>query len=457
MQPPAECPAHQNIALYGPEYGSEPDAVYSRLRGPDPDNPRPSATAEIAPDVPVEVILGYDAALHILQHPGTFVRDSRRWNALNEGRIPADSPAIPMMAWRPNALFSDGAAHLRLREAVVDSLATVPQHRVMRLSQTIGEYLISQFETRPVGQADLVADYAVQHPLLVFSDLFGCPASIGDQIIQGITGIFEGTAGANEVLSAALMELIVLKRRQPGDDITTHLMRHPVKLSDQEVADQMVTLLSGGTAPLTAGISTGAALMLGDEKYTGTQSMAGLPVDDAVNEVMWRYAPIANYAAHYPNTDVDLNGRILRKNDPVIISFAAANTDPYLSQDRQRLSPQAHLAFGAGPHACPAKDPALVIVVTAIETLLKRLPDVELRVPFKDLTWGQAPWTRSLPTLPVRFSPKPVPTAGQVRPSDHPRVSQPNHPRTAQMPEEAQSAKKPTGFWSRFLAWSRGE
>jgi cytochrome P450 len=435
--PQSGCPAHANIPLYGADYGADPDNHYEYLRQFGASTP-----VDIAPGVEVELVTGYTAALQILQNPATFVRDSRRWRALKEGRVPADSPALPMMGYRPNALFSDGAAHARLRQAVTDSLATVDEHRLTRQVQQVADYLISQFSSRRGGQADLVADYAQQLPLLVYSDLFGCPAAIGDRVILGISGIFEGAAGANEVLGQALSELITLKRHTPGDDVTSRMMQHPSNLTDMEMVDQLVTLLSGGTAPLQSLISVGSALMLGDEKYIQTQTSAGLLVEDAVNEVLWNYAPIANYAVHYPVHDVELDGRTLHANDPVVISFAAANRDPALLEDRRTLSGRAHLAFGAGPHVCPAKDPAMVIAVTAIESLLNQLPDIELRTDLQNLSWVPAPWSRSLIALPTRFSPvapKPAPAA-------------PAQPAADQNP--AQAAKNTR--WSRFLSWVNG-
>ncbi|WLQ40057.1 cytochrome P450 [Streptomyces laculatispora] len=450
--PPPGCPAHGNTQLYGPAFGADPDGQYAHLR-----TFGLSAPVDIAPDVQVELVTSYDAALYVLQNPASFVRDSRRWNALNEGRVPADSPALPMMSYRPNALFSDGAAHARLRQAVTDSLATVNELQLVRQTQQSADYLISRFSAEPRGQAELMAEYAQPLPLLVFSDLFGCPPEIGDRVIAGISGIFEGTPGADEVLGGALAELIALKRRRPAADLTTRLMEHSAQLSDEEVLHQLVTLLSGGTAPLTAAIATSSALYLGEEWQTG------LPVEDAVSQTLWNYAPIANYAAHYPTHDVELGGRVLRANDPVLVSFAAANTDPKLTEHRQQLSAKAHLAFGAGPHACPAKDPAFMIAVTAVETLLNRLPDIEMRVPFKTLSWAPTPWSRSLVTLPVRFSPRTVPSAAE---HTHPRAAQGTQQSAtpeqrsaagASGPMGAASSQHKGGLFSRFLAWTRGE
>ncbi|MFE7711496.1 cytochrome P450 [Streptomyces sp. NPDC057486] len=449
---PPGCPAHGNVQMYGPAFGADPDSHYAQLR-----SFGPSAPVDIAPDVQAELVTSYDAALYVLQNPASFVRDSRRWNALNEGRVPADSPALPMMGYRPNALFSDGAAHARLRQAVTDSLATVNEHQLIRQTQQSASYLISQFSTDIRGQAELMAEYAQPLPLLVFSNLFGCPPEIGDRVIAGISGIFEGTPGADEVLGGALTELIALKRRRPAADLTTRLMGHPAQLSDEEVLHQLVTLLSGGTAPLAATIGTSSALYLGEEWQ------AGLPVEDAVSQTLWNFAPIANYAAHYPTHDVEIGDRVVRANDPILISFAGANTDPKLTEHREKLSAKAHLAFGAGPHACPAKDPAFMIAVTAVEALLNRLPDVEMRVPFKALTWTPSPWSRSLVTLPIRFTPRAVPQAAESAGSNAGQMSQQqtaaSSPSTA-APSHANAGVAPQpkgGLFSRFLAWTRGE
>ncbi|WP_282703869.1 cytochrome P450 [Streptomyces sp. CC219B] len=455
MQQPSErtgipdgCPAHGNVPLYGADFGSAPERTYTQLR-----EMGPSAPVDIAPGVEVELVTSYDASLYILQNPTLFVRDSRRWNALNEGRVPADSPALPMMGYRPNALFSDGAAHARLRQAVTDSLTTIDQSRLVRLTQQTADYLISRFSSDSLGQAELMAAYAQPLPLLVFGDLFGCPPELGDRVIAGISGIFQGTPGADEILGGALTELIALKRSKPGEDLTTRLMLHAARLTDEEVLHQLVTLLSGGTAPLSAAIGTSAALYLSDDW------LAGLPIEDAVVKTLWNYAPIANYAGHYPTQDVQLGNRTLRAGDPVLISFAAANTDPKLTEHREQLSSKAHLAFGAGPHACPAKDPAFMITSTAVESLLNRLPDVEMRVPFKELAWAATPWSRSLVTVPIRYTPR------TLLPTAAPQPTAPSSPQpTAALPQPpsagrpGHAAPRPKGgLFSRFRAWVNGE
>ncbi|MBY8880873.1 cytochrome P450 [Actinacidiphila acidipaludis] len=449
--PPPGCPAHENLKLYGPAFGANPDSHYNYLRAMGP-----IATVDIADGVEVRLVTAYTTALEVLKNSNLFIRDSRTWRALQEGRVDPNSPALPMMAWRPNALFADGAAHARLRPAVTDSLKLVDEQLLGRQAEQVADYLISQFSS-PLKQVDLVQEYTSPLPLLVFGSLFGCPPELGDRIIAGITGIFTGVPDADVMLGTALFELVALKRRQPGDDVTSRLLAHQAGLTDEEACNQLVTMLSGGTAPLTAAISTGIALMLGDEKYaTGNYSAR-----DAVQEVLWNYAPLANYAAHYPVADVKVGNQVLYAHDPVLISFAGANTDP---SARNEVNSESHLAFGAGPHACPAKDPAWVIAVKAIETLMKRLPDLELRCDFHALTWNQDPWTRSLVSLPVRYTtPAPIPRRSPAaapmaaaEPAAPAAAPEPLHA-TASSAGSPQAPRRKKGMFSRLVDWINGQ
>ncbi|MYV57102.1 cytochrome P450 [Streptomyces sp. SID3212] len=440
LAPPPGCPAHnsgKSVPLHGPEFAADPDGFYNYLR-----QFGPAAPVELTPGVEASLVTDYAAALHVLQNPDTFARDARRWRALNEGRIPDDSPVLPMMMYRPNPMFSDGADHLRLRQAVTTSLARIDTHRLSRHVDRVGSYLIDQFSGR--GRADLVADYAQLLPLLVFNDLFGCPAEIGDRLIFGFSGIFDGVDAekANEVLSESLFELVALKRAQPGDDVTSWLMQHEAGLNDEEMIHQLVLLIGAGTEPTQNIISSTLRLLLSEDKRGD-----GMLVEDAINDVLWNGPPIANYAVHYPVFDVDLSGSRLDAGNPVLISFAAANSDPGLSASRQTLSKRAHLAWGAGPHACPAKDPALLISVLAVEKLLNTLPDIELGVPANSLTWRPGPFHRALNALPSRFTPvrherresAPLPTSGR---------NAGNTP-VRDQPQRAQKGN----FWSGFLSW----
>ncbi|MYW18539.1 cytochrome P450, partial [Streptomyces sp. SID2955] len=178
---------------------------------------------------------------------------------------------------------------------------------------------------------------------------------------------------------------------------------------------------------------------------------SGMLIEEAIDHVLWNQTPIANYATHYPVQDVDLGGVVAEAGTPVVISFAAANSDPVLAEARRTHSKGAHLAWGAGPHACPAKDPAQVIAVTAIEKILNALPDLTLAVHEKELQWRPGPFHRALVELPVAFSPTPATrVAAAVQGRSVPAATEqplPTAPTAVTRPEPARRK----GFWSTFL------
>ncbi|WP_103529814.1 cytochrome P450 [Streptomyces sp. SM12] len=445
--PPPGCPAHQvgmaPVPLWGPDFAADPQGFYRVLR-----QYGPAAPVEVAPGVPANLVTDYAAALRVLQSPKEFGKDSRRWRDFNEGRVPMDSAAVPMMAYRPNSLFSDGAEHLRLRQAITDSLGRIDSHLLTRHVERVSTYLVGQFGDR--GSADLLNEYSKLMSLLVFNELFGCPPEIGDQLISGMSGIFDGVdpEKSNREILESVMALVSYKRTHPGQDVTSWMMAHPAQLSDEEMMHQLVLLGGAGSEPTRNLIANGLLLILSDERYFGGVHGAGLLVEDALDEVMWNSPPLANYGVHYPLHDVDLGGSHLRAGDPVVISFAAANTDPALSSARQQVSKRAHLGWSAGPHACPAKDPAQLIAVTAIEKLLNQLPDVELSVAPESLTWRPGIYHRALATLPAHFTP-----VVTERPF---AAAQASADASEHSGRHAAGRRGPKGgWWSGFLNWWR--
>lgn len=436
--PPPGCPAHQaggRVPMYGPEFAADPQAYYAYLR-----HYGPTAPVELAPGVEATLVTDYATALQLLQDSGSFRKDARRWRDFNEGRISPSSPVAPVLAYRPNCMFADGAEHLRLRQAVTDSFARVDSMRLSHNTARISDFLISQFSER--GSADLLGSYARQLPLFVFNELFGCTADIGDRVFFGISGMFDGVNAekATEVLFQAVGELVALKRRKPGDDVTSWLMQHQTKLSDEEMVHQLSLLLGAGAEALVNLIGNTLHRLLTQDRYAHEGGL----IEEAMDDTLWENPPMTNYAPHYPVSDMEFAGQKLAAGDLVLVSFAAANTGPALSAARQAGSNRAHLAWSAGPHACPSKDPARHIAVSAIENLLNRLPDIELTVPEESLTWRPGPFSRGLVALPTRFTP--VRPVGRAASQSRTEPAAPAASGTDRRSEQA-------GVWSKFLTW----
>ena len=82
-----------------------------------------------------------------------------------------------------------------------------------------------------------------------------------------MSAIFDGedVLRSNAELTSCLMELVALKRRQPGEDITSWLIQHPAGLLDEELKDQLVVFMGAGVEPQRNLIANALLLLLSTE------------------------------------------------------------------------------------------------------------------------------------------------------------------------------------------------
>nr|WP_107409080.1 cytochrome P450 [Streptomyces misionensis] len=384
--------------MYTPQFAANPYAVYTQMR----ERCGSLVPVYLDPDVPATLVIGYHTAVRILHDPERFPADPRVW----QQTIPARCPLLPMLEHRPNALRSTGAAHARYRAVNVDAIANVRQHAVHSTVQQVALPLINQICV--TGRTDLLTQYA--HPLAfqVLNAILGCPPEIGQRVAAGMAAVFEGVNAdeGNVMLAEALTELIDLKSRHPGRDITTSLLMHPARLDGTEMMHQLVTLYGAGIEPQSNLIANTLRLILSDDRYSGDVLRGSLSVRDALDELLFIDPPSANYCLSYPPRPVEVDGVVLPAHQPVVISMAACNNDPAIASD-YLAGNRSHLTWSAGPHACPAQSLAYLIAQAAIEQILDALPEMELAIPVEQLTYRPGPFHRALTGLPVLFPPTP--------------------------------------------------
>ncbi|WP_406303699.1 cytochrome P450 [Streptomyces sp. NBC_00885] len=388
------------VPLYGPDFTADPDAVYARLR-----RYGHLAPVEISPGVHAYLVTDYRAALDLLHDSDTWSKDPRIW----QETLPPDCPVLPMMKHRPNALFNDGDVHARYRSVITDSFSLIEPHHLRQQVAQAADVLIREFAA--AGEADLVTQYARPLPLVLFNALFGMPDHYGPRLVAALAGMFE-TAGSESANTADadfeqyVMELIALKQKERGHDLTSWIMDHPAGLNPEEVIHQVVLTMAAGHEPTTNLISNALSRMLSNPDYYSTLSSGALTARDAINDVLRNEPPMANYSAHFPRRNVRFHGTWIQANQLVLVSYHAANTQPDgHPENTERTDGGAHLAWAAGPHACPVKQPALLIATAAIERLTSHLCDLELTVPRHQLTWRDGFSHRALAQLPARFTP----------------------------------------------------
>ncbi|WP_441250894.1 cytochrome P450 [Kitasatospora sp. McL0602] len=471
--PPPGCPAHQPppavTPLYGATVADDPHGLYARMR----EQHGSVAPIELEPGVEAWLVLGYAELLELTRNEQLFSKDSRRWRVPREGRLKADSRLLPMTSWRPTLLNLDGAEHRRLRGAVAQTLARIDHRQLRQTTEAAANCLIDSWG--PDGTADLISQYARRLPLLVFTRLLGLPAETGPHLIELISHFVdssEKSVRANAEFQAILIDLVRRRRAEPGADLTSWLLAHPAGLTDEEAVHHLVVILVAGNETTINWTGNTLRLLLTDRRFRATLTGGRLTVSDALDEVLWRDPPTQNFPGRWATGDTMLGGQYISAGDMLVLGLAGANADPAVHGAGGVGGNRAHLAWGAGQHVCPAQHPARLIVETAVETLLHRLPDLQLAVSGHELAWRPSPWSRALVSLPVLYSAftpprtpapeRPAWTSPAVAPpaesTPAPSTPSPSTPSdatsTPRTPASGQPDRRP--WWNSLAGWWSG-
>ncbi|OBF74758.1 cytochrome [Mycobacterium sp. 852002-51759_SCH5129042] len=394
------------FSMYEPEFAADPGSAYAEMRS----RYRSLVPVDLAPNVPATLVISHKTAVQILNDPEHFSSDPRPW----QSTVPPDEPVLAMMAWFPAARYNSDEAHKRYRSASAASINGIDLYNVGPLVEEIAIPLINRFCGR--GAADLMADYTFHLVLGVLNQLCGCPAEIGQRVATGMAARFDqhGTLTAQDgmtLIKEALMELIQLKRHtpEPDKDATSRLVTHPAALDDFEIFAQLMSFYGAGFELERNLITNTLRLMLTDARYGAIDGDYGRSLSSAtaLDEVLFNDPPMANFCFRYPRQPVMIDNTWLLADQPVVISLAACNNDPTIrvttDPGGSHIGNRSHLAFGGGPHDCPAKPLSYHLAQEAIDQLFSAVPDMKLAVPADQLEWRPGPFHRALKALPVIF------------------------------------------------------
>lgn len=116
-----------------------------------------------------------------------------------------------------------------------------------------------------------------------------------------------------------------------------------------------------------------------------------------------RFESPVQFTGRYAVDDLDIRGRAIKRGEHLVFVYGSANRDPSQFPDPDRFilrrTPNAHLGFGKGQHACTGERMGRVIAETAVRTLFEALPNLSLMGDRPD--WRQHWCIRGLKTLDV--------------------------------------------------------
>jgi cytochrome P450 len=367
----------------------DPPAEYARLREEEPVSP---ITFRLTPkDTQGWLITRHDHVRQILA--------DERFSHRNELLATVAAPPFPMTEYAPQpaapGFFSkmDGKDHAKYRRLLAGhfTVRRIQQHEG-ELSKIVDETLDAMATAG--SPADLQSSFSEVVAARSVCSLLG----VSPELVSEVSKHF----GAMMTLSYTLDEFIhhlesidailrpMVRRRlaEPADDFFGRLVATG-ELTEEELVNLAVLTVGGSldTTPNMLSLSVFALLEHPDQlaRLRARPELYGTAVDELL-----RYLTISQLgSSRCALEDVEIGGRTVKAGQTVVLSLPAANRDPDVFADPDRLDvtrlARKHLALGFGTHQCLGQHLARATLRIALRKLFERFPRQRLAEPASEV------------------------------------------------------------------------
>jgi len=354
------------VNIASPGFKANPFPFYARLRAEAPAYRMTLPTRETA-----WLITRYDDVAMVLKDE-RFVKDTI--NALTPGQV-------ANLRWfrkvfktlKRNMLNLDPPDHTRLRGLVKAFSPRLIEQMHGRIEMLTND-LLDAVQDR--GRMDLIRDFALPLPATIIAEMLGVP-------VEDRHAFHRGT---NAIISAASSSWAMLKAVPSAWALILLAAGH----------ETTVNLIGNGTL----------ALLEHPDQMDKLRNAPAL-IKPAVEELLRYTSPVEMATERYAREDVAMAGVTIPRGEMVFAVIASANRDERQFADPDTLDlerePNKHLAFGLGPHFCLGAPLARLEGQIAINTLLRRVPDMRLTAAPDVPRWRRGLLLRGLESLPVAF------------------------------------------------------
>jgi cytochrome P450 len=393
--------------LLDPEVLANPYPLFHRLRS--------EAPVHWDPFLHAWIVTRYKDVVHVLHH-FSAERTPTPEQLSNMG-LAALNPIAQVMV--KQMLFLDPPSHTRLR-SLAASAFTPGRVEVLRGHiREITNRLLDEVEAR--GRMDVITDLGEPLPCIVTAEMLGVPVEdhqqlkVWSQDFAEMLGNFQHNPDrvprvlkSVKEMTAYFRSAISERRLRHRDGLVSSLMNAEIqgdRLTEEEVIANCIVTMVGGQETTTNLIGNGVLSLLRNpdqlEKLRNDLSL----IPSAVEELL-RYESPSQHTARLAPEDTILGGKRIQKRQAVIAVMAAGNRDPERFPDPDRLdiyrADNRHLAFGWAAHFCFGAALARIEGQTALELMLRRLPNWTLEP--EPLAWRTNLGLRGLTKLPIRFN-----------------------------------------------------
>jgi cytochrome P450 len=398
--------------LTAPAASADPFSVFRELR--ERDAVRWSETHR------AWLITRYDDVSAAFQNKA-FSNDRVRPVLERKRRAGADSAATGVLGLMTGwMVVNDPPVHTRLRKLAAGAFKG---QRIASMTETITGIVDAHIDRFLAGSGpqDLISAVAYPLPATVIATLLGAPPQDRDRFREWsdeLALVAFGTGGDARAerheralrglreMDGYFRELIERRRAEPGDDMLSALMAKEGDdlLTGDELVGMCALLLFAGHETTTNSIANSVlALLRHPDQLAELRADPDL-ISTAVEELL-RYDGPIKVLNRWVIADTELRGRHITAGQRVHLVLASANRDPAKFAEPDTLdlrrSPNPHIAFGKGIHACIGAQLARLETRIAVARIVERMPGLELA---GEPAWRDALASRSMERLVVRHT-----------------------------------------------------
>ena len=280
----------------------------------------------------------------------------------------------------------DDPEHAKLRKIATPHLRAVSVRRWQEVIDEVVTQLLDDAATKV--EFDLVEVVAARLPMLVLARVLGVPAADAPRMVDWTNRLTSADPDAfvdTDALAATRHEIMDYfrwlteeRRAAPTGDLVSVLAtatKDGVPLTWDELAAYYVVLVAAGNETTRALISGGVAALSDNPDQRRRLSADPDLIPSAVEE-MFRYVSPIGCMRRTALEDMTLAGQEIAAGDKVVLWFGSANRDEAVFEDadafRLDRSPNPHLTFGWGVHACLGAHLARAEVITLLRSMGER-------------------------------------------------------------------------------------
>lgn len=326
-----------------------------------------------------------------------FEKHLENWNQVNPITKMLPGPSHLIKARSSWMINENPPKHTHLRSLVNKAFSPKMIQQMQEKIQTCADRLIDNVVA--AGKMEFIGEFAFLLPITVITQMLGVPSqdhekfrvwsNILTQTVEptAITDmrVLNASNHAHDELAKYLKPLVDERRKNPQSDLISALVTAEVdgaKLSEEDVIGNAMLMLVAGHETTVNLISNGLLALLQHPDQLKLLKEDPELIDSAIEEFL-RYDSPVQTVRRLAGEDMEFHGEHLRKGDMLIIFLGACNRDPKAFENADKCDitrkENKHIAFSSGIHHCLGATLARVEGKIAINTLLRRLPNIRLK------------------------------------------------------------------------------